>query len=38
MTAFELDYLRSNFPNSANNTQNDLRLAIGLVYHIGGER
>jgi outer membrane immunogenic protein len=38
LRAFELDYVRSNFPNSANNTQNDLRLAIGFIYHIGGER
>jgi hypothetical protein len=35
--AFEVDYVRTNFPNSANNTQNDLRLAMGFVYHIGGE-
>jgi peptidoglycan-associated lipoprotein len=35
LRAFELDYVRSSFRNLANNTQNDLRLAIGATYHIG---
>jgi peptidoglycan-associated lipoprotein len=33
--AFELDYVRTNFRNSGSNLQNDLRLAIGVTYHLG---
>jgi hypothetical protein len=31
----EIDYVRSTLPNSGSNSQNDLRLAFGLSYHIG---
>ena len=31
----EVDYVRTALPNSASNTQNDLRLACGLLWHIG---
>jgi hypothetical protein len=30
-----LDHVRTNFGNSASNTQNDLRLAVGVTYHFG---
>jgi hypothetical protein len=33
--ALELDYIRTNLPNSASNSQNDLRIAFGLTYHSG---
>jgi hypothetical protein len=33
--AIELDYVRSRFRNYASNTQNDLRIAFGVTYHIG---
>ena len=32
LRAFEIDYVRTALPNSATNTQNDLRLAFGLAY------
>lgn len=32
---FEADYVRSSLPNDASNTQNDLRLAAGVTWHIG---
>jgi hypothetical protein len=31
----EADYIRTELPNSYSNTQNDLRLAVGLSYHLG---
>ena len=31
----EVDYVRTTLPNSASNTQNDLRLACGVLWHIG---
>ncbi len=31
---FELDYLRTTLPNNGSNSQNDLRLAFGLSYHL----
>jgi hypothetical protein len=31
----EAEYLRSDLPNGASNTQNDLRLAFGVSYRIG---
>ncbi len=33
--ALEVDYVRTSLPNNASNTQNDLRLAFGVTYHIG---
>jgi outer membrane immunogenic protein len=33
--ALELYYLRTNLPNNANDTQNDLRLGFGVSYRIG---
>ena len=35
LRALEIDYVRTSLPNSAGNTQNDLRLAFGVSYHIG---
>jgi hypothetical protein len=32
--ALELDYVRTSLPNSASNTQNDLRLNFGVSYHL----
>jgi outer membrane protein OmpA-like peptidoglycan-associated protein len=32
----EADYVRTAFPNAADDVQNDLRLAAGVTYHIGG--
>ncbi len=32
----EADYVRTQFPNAADDVQNDLRLAFGVIYHIGG--
>jgi hypothetical protein len=31
----EMDYIRTALPNSASNTQNDLRLTFGVLWHIG---
>ena len=31
----EADYVRTALPNGAANTQNDMRLAFGVTYHIG---
>jgi len=31
----EMDYVHSTLPNNAANSQNDLRLAFGVTYHIG---
>jgi hypothetical protein len=36
LRAFEVDYVRTSLPNNSADTQNDLRLAIGVVYHIRG--
>jgi hypothetical protein len=33
--ALEVDYVRSELPNVGSNTQNDLRLAFGISYHLG---
>jgi hypothetical protein len=38
LRALEIDYVRTSLPNSVGNTQNDLRLAIGVSYHIGKPR
>ncbi len=32
----EADYVRTEFPNDADDKQNDMRLAFGVVYHVGG--
>jgi outer membrane protein OmpA-like peptidoglycan-associated protein len=32
----EADYVRTELPNAVSDRQNDLRLAFGLTYHIGG--
>jgi hypothetical protein len=32
--AIELNWVRSNLPNTGSDTQNDLRLAFGMSYHI----
>jgi len=32
--ALQLDYIRTSLPNNASNTQNDLRIAFGVTYHI----
>lgn len=32
----ELDYVHTNLPNNAANSQNDLRVAFGLSYRYGG--
>jgi hypothetical protein len=35
----EAEYVRTSLPNAASNTQNDMRISFGLVYHLGeGER
>ncbi|MBW4040354.1 MAG: hypothetical protein HIU91_16150 [Acidobacteria bacterium] len=31
---FELDYVRTTLPNNGSNSQNDLRLAFGVSYHL----
>jgi len=31
----QAEYVRSALPNNASNTQNDIRLSFGLVYHLG---
>jgi hypothetical protein len=36
LRAFELDYVRTSLPNGSGNAQNDLRLAFGISYHMGG--
>ena len=33
--AIEVDYVRTSLPNNASNTQNDLKIAFGVTYHIG---
>jgi hypothetical protein len=33
--AIELDYERTSFRNFATNTQNDLRIGVGVTYHVG---
>ena len=35
LRALEIDYVRTTLPNSADNTQNDLRLAFGVTFHLG---
>lgn len=32
----EVDYVYTRIPNATNNTQNNLRIATGVVYHFGG--
>jgi hypothetical protein len=34
LRALEVDYIRTSLPNGAGNTQNDLRLGIGVTYHL----
>jgi hypothetical protein len=34
--AIEVDYVRTSFRNFASDSQNDLRLAFGVTYHVGG--
>jgi hypothetical protein len=34
LRAFEVDYIRTEFPNNTTNTQNDFRFAIGVSYHL----
>jgi hypothetical protein len=34
LRAVEINYVRTSLPNNASNTQNDLRLAIGISYHL----
>jgi hypothetical protein len=34
LRAFQLDYVRTNLPNSATNLQHDLRMGMGFTYHI----
>jgi outer membrane immunogenic protein len=31
----QVDYLRTTLPNNGSDTQNDLRLAVGVTYHLG---
>jgi len=33
--ALQVDYIRTSLPNNASNTQNDLRIAFGVTYHMG---
>jgi hypothetical protein len=35
LRALEVDYVRTQLPNDASNSQNDLRLAFGVTYHFG---
>ena len=35
LRALEIGYVRTSLPNNAGNTQNDLRLAMGVSYHLG---
>jgi hypothetical protein len=35
LRALELDYVRTTLPNTSSNTQNNLRLAFGISYHLG---
>jgi len=32
--ALQVDYIRTSLPNNASNTQNDLRIAFGVTYHM----
>lgn len=34
--ALEVDYVRTGFRNFSSDSQNDLRLAFGVTYHLGG--
>jgi len=34
----EADYVRTQFPNAADDVQNDMRLAFGVTYHIDGSQ
>jgi hypothetical protein len=36
LRAFEADYLRTYLPNNGDNTQGQIRLAVGVAYHIQG--
>lgn len=31
----EADYVRTSLPNNASNSQNDMRIAVGITWHIG---
>ena len=33
--ALELDYVHTNLPNNASNSQNDFRIAFGVSYRFG---
>ncbi len=35
LRVLELDYVRTTLPNNGSNSQNDLRLAFGVSYHLG---
>jgi outer membrane immunogenic protein len=35
LRALELGYVHTSLPNNGSNTQNDLRLAFGVSYHVG---
>jgi len=35
LRVLEVDYVRTQLPNHASNSQNDLRLAFGVTFHIG---
>lgn len=35
LRALEVDYVRNQLPNAGSNSQNDLRLAFGISYHLG---
>jgi hypothetical protein len=34
----EAEYVRTELPNNASNTQNDMRLSFGFAYHLGARR
>lgn len=38
LRALEIDYVHTRLPNSFGNTQNDLRFAFGVTYHLGKRR
>ena len=35
LRALEVDYLRTTLPNGSANSQNDLRIAFGVIYRFG---
>ena len=34
----EAEYVRTELPNNASNTQNDMRLSFGFAYHLSARR